>query len=125
LEEALVAQIHEAPQLYVDETSWPESGVMLWLWVLVSAQTVLYVIGPRSRETLESLLEASFAGTLMSDGYGVYRNRSNRLRCWAHLTRKVRGLVESADRRAAGAGSSQGGRVVYRRDMVLPNPNGQ
>jgi transposase len=98
---------------------------MLWLWVLVSAQTVLYVIGPRSRETLESLLEASFAGTLMSDGYGVYRNRSNRLRCWAHLTRKVRGLVESADRRAAGAGSSQGGRVVYRRDMVLPNPNGQ
>jgi hypothetical protein len=31
----------------------------------------------------------------MSDGWSVYREYSNRLRCWAHLIRKARGLSES------------------------------
>jgi IS1 family transposase len=53
---------------------------MLWLWVLVSARTVLYLIGPRSREMLDNALAATFAGILMSDGYTVYRDRPNRLR---------------------------------------------
>jgi hypothetical protein len=105
LEEELVADLHQAAQLHVDETPWPESGVMLWLWVLVSARTVLYLIGPRSREMLDNALAASFAGVLMSDGYTVYRDRPNRLRCWAHLLRKVRGLAESTDQRAAGIGA--------------------
>jgi hypothetical protein len=26
----------KAAQLHVDETSWPESGVLLWLWALVT-----------------------------------------------------------------------------------------
>jgi hypothetical protein len=32
---------------------------------------------------------------LMSDGYAVYRAFVNRLRCWAHLARKIQGLVDS------------------------------
>ena len=109
LEDELVADLHEAAQLHIDETPWPESGVMLWLWVLVSARTVLYLIGPRSREMLGNALAASFAGVLMSDGYTVYRDRPNRLRCWAHLLRKVRGLAESTDRRAAKLGTEMAG----------------
>ena len=31
----------------------------------------------------------------MSDGYGVYRRFQKRLRCWAHLQRKAKGLKES------------------------------
>ena len=31
----------------------------------------------------------------MSDGYGVYRGYLRRLRCWAHLIRKAKGLTES------------------------------
>lgn len=104
LEEALVADLHQAQQVYVDETGWPESGLVLWLWVLVSAQTVLYLIGPRSRDMLDNALDASFAGILMSDGYMAYRQRSNRLRCWAHLLRKARGLAQSVDQRAAALG---------------------
>lgn len=104
LEDELVADLHQAAQVHIDETPWPESGVMLWLWVLVSARTVLYLIGPRSREMLGNALDASFAGILMSDGYTVYRDRPNRLRCWAHLLRKVRGLAESTDRHAAAVG---------------------
>jgi len=53
LEDALAADVIQAAQLHVDETSWPEYGL------------------------------------LISDGYGVYRARENRLRCWPHLVRKL------------------------------------
>lgn len=105
LEEALVADLHEAALVHVDETPWPEWGDTLWLWVLLSAQTVLYLIGPRTRAMLDNVLAETFPGIMMSDGYGVYRKRLNRLHCWAHLLRKVRGLSESADRRAAAFGA--------------------
>jgi len=104
LEDALVADIVQAAQLHVDETSWPESGTLLWLWALVTTHTVLFLIGPRSREMLENALQDRFAGLLISDGYGVYRAWANRLRCWPHLLRKLRGLAESSDARVSGVG---------------------
>ncbi len=104
LEEELVEEIQRAALVHADETGWPESGVLLWLWVLVSASTVLYFIGGRTRERLRSALGEDFAGVLMADGYTVYRAWLNRLRCWAHLLRKARGLKESTDGRVAGVG---------------------
>ena len=104
LEETLVADIQQAAQLHIDETPWPESGVLQWLWVLVCTHTALYLIGPRSREMVENVLENLFLGTLVSDGYVVYRHWKNRLRCWPHLLRKLRGLAESSDARVAGVG---------------------
>jgi len=106
LEETLVTEIQQAAQLHVDETPWPESGTLLWLWTLVSASAVLYQIGPRSAAMLEHVLEDRFHGILVSDGYGVYRAWSNRLRCWPHLLRKARGLAESTDGRIARAGAA-------------------
>ena len=106
LEDTLVVEIQQAAQLHVDETSWPESGTLLWLWTLVSAWTVLYQIGPRSAAMLENVLEDRFEGLLISDGYGVYRAWPNRLRCWPHLLRKARGLAESTDGRIAQAGAA-------------------
>ena len=109
LEDALVADIVQAAQLHVDETSWPESGVLLWLWALVTTHTTLFLIGPRSREMLENALQDGFLGLLISDGYGVYRAWENRLRCWPHLMRKLRGLAESSDARVAGVGQEMEG----------------
>lgn len=109
LEDALVTDLHGAAQVHIDETPWPESGTMLWLWVVVSVQTVLYLIGPRTRAMLDNALATEFAGIVISDGYGVYRARPNRLRCWAHLLRKVRGLSESSDWRAAAFGTEMAG----------------
>lgn len=77
----------------------------LWLWVLCCAHTVLYVTGSRSKEMLDNALSAAFAGTLMSDGYRLYRDHEKRLRCWAHLLRKLCGVSESTDRKAARAGA--------------------
>jgi hypothetical protein len=42
----------------------------------------------------------------MSDGYLAYRHLGNRLRCWAHLLRKVQGLTESTDARVVRAGKA-------------------
>jgi transposase len=45
----------------------------------------------------------------ISDGYGVYRAWENRLRCWPHLMRKLRGLAESSDARVSGVGQEMEG----------------
>lgn len=104
LEDELVADLQQAPLLHVDETPWKESGCLLWLWTLVSATTVFFTIGGRDRDMLVNVLEGKFIGTLMSDGYAIYRVWQDRLRCWAHLVRKMRGLAESTDARVAGVG---------------------
>lgn len=104
LEDELVADIVQAPLLNIDETSWKEAGRLLWLWTLVSATTVYFAIGYRTGELLANILEDKFTGILMSDGYAVYRQWEDRLRCWAHLTRKMRGLAESSDGRVADIG---------------------
>lgn len=95
LEEALVEELTQAAQGYADETPWKEAGQGLWLWVLSTATVCLYFIGYRSQEILTHVFGPGFAGWLMSDGYVVYRHFVHRLRCWAHLLRKARGLQES------------------------------
>jgi len=104
LEDVLVEEVQKAAPVHADETGWPESGVLLWLWVLVSASTVLYFIGARTREMLRNALGDDFGGVLMADGYTVYRAWLDRLRCWARLLRKARGLEESTDGRVSGVG---------------------
>jgi len=108
--EPLEQEIHQALQqaalVHADETSWPEAGLKLWLWVLACKHSVLYFIGSCAKEMLAHALDSDFAGRLMSDGYGVYRERALRLRCWAHLLRKLQGLVESCDASAAHAGAA-------------------
>ena len=104
LETELVAEIEQAALVHADETSWREAGQALWLWVFVTAQTVLYQIGYRTQEIVINVLSAAFQGDLMTDGYAVYRSSPNRLRCWAHLMRKLVGLSESTHQRVAGIG---------------------
>ena len=94
LEAEFVAQIQQSDLLHVDETGWKENGKTKWLWVLTSATVTFYLIGSRSWNTIADVM-AHFAGWLMSDGYGQYRNYGKRLRCLAHLIRKARGLKDS------------------------------
>jgi hypothetical protein len=97
VEDQLVKELLEGGPLHADETPWKESGLALWLWVISSAQVSLYLIGYRSAEMLENVLGDRYQGWLMSDGYAIYRAYRQRLRCWAHLVRKARGLVESLE----------------------------
>ena len=105
LEEELIREIEEAALAYVDETSWKEAGVLRWLWVFRTLTVVLFMVGKRDRTIFcNLLLNGKFKGIVMSDGWVVYREYANRLRCWAHLIRKARGLSESYNFIAAKVG---------------------
>ena len=103
LEEELIAAVVASDLLHADETSWPQGAELLWLWVFTSATVTLFVVAKRGREILDRLLP-DFAGWLMSDGWQAYRHFPQRLRCWAHLTRKAQGLIERFDREAQAFG---------------------
>ncbi len=95
VEEQLVAAVLNSELLHADETPHKEHGQARWLWVFVNATTVLFYVGYRTKEIIDTLLGEAYGGWLMSDGYVVYRAMAKRLRCWAHLRRKAKGLEES------------------------------
>lgn len=66
--------------------------------LLFQCRHPVYLVGYRTKESIENLLGSEFAGWLMSDGYVIYRDYLRRLRCWAHLVRKAKGLQESMNR---------------------------
>jgi len=99
IEEQLIAEVKQSELLYADETGWKENGRLKWLWVVVTSTVTLFLIGGRSWDVLADILEG-YSGWLMSDGYLAYRKYAQRLRCWAHLIRKARGLSESLDQEA-------------------------
>jgi transposase len=94
----IIREIRGSPVIKVDETGWKESGLLKWLHVLVSPRAVLYQIGGRGREVLESLIGADFAGTLIHDGYATYAGFKQALhqQCLAHLLKRCRELLEEA-----------------------------
>lgn len=97
LEESLVEVLLTEALMHADETTWLEQAHTLWLWVFLSSTITYYCVGRRTKQFLESVLRKSFSGWLMTDGYGAYRHYEKRLRCWAHLLRKAKGLAESTD----------------------------
>ena len=104
VEDELVEAIQNSGLLQVDETSWPELGTLLWLWVFCGQGVVVYWIAGRGSELLVNVLGSAFQGWLMSDGWQAYRYYLKRLRCWAHLLRKAEGLKDSLDLSARGFG---------------------
>lgn len=92
--EDLLKEVQVAEIANIDETPWYEKGVLRWLWVVVTATTVVFHIGSRRKEELTVLIGEAFLGWLVSDGYCVYRDRARRQRCLAHLIRKAKALAE-------------------------------
>jgi transposase len=96
--EAIATQARTVEVNYIDETAWYPHGVLTWLWVLVNTSVALFTVqSSRSTEAFERLVER-WAGILVSDGYGVYRQwLHGRQTCLAHLIRRARGLSERHD----------------------------
>ena len=91
---AIATQVRHAGVNYIDETPWFLTHTLQWLWVMVSDAAALYMIHPhRSKEAFAALID-DWAGILVSDGYGVYRNWVQaRQTCLAHLIRSARSLA--------------------------------
>jgi transposase len=90
----ILAGLLDESLMHADETPHKEAGKPLWLWTFVTVSTVLFVVGRRTKEVWNTI-GLLYAGWLMSDGYGVYRDHKKRLRCWAHLIRKAKGLADT------------------------------
>lgn len=95
LDPSILDALRASSLINMDETSWQEKKITRWLWVAVGETAVYFAIGGRTKEMARDIL-GNFAGWLMTDGYGAYRTQSHRIRCWAHLRRKAKGLEESA-----------------------------
>jgi transposase len=105
LENELLEEVLNSKLLHVDETPWMQKGDFLWLWVFVSSSVVFFSIASRSAELINNVLgNNAYKGWLMSDGYKVYRQFLKRIRCWAHLVRKARGLTEAYDKESQAFG---------------------
>ena len=110
LQANMIEEISSAELLNIDETGWKELSKKLWLWVFTTSTICLFMIGPRTKAVVREIL-GTFSGTLMSDGYLAYRHYPDRLRCWAHLERKLKGLSESTSRTAQHFG--QNGKLLF------------
>lgn len=102
--EALIQEVRSAEVVHLDETPWYQRGALLWLWVAVSADAVVFHIGSRSKQELSTLIGEAFLGWLVSDGYGAYRDHPRRQRCLAHLIRKAVAIAEGYYRPGSGFG---------------------
>lgn len=103
VENEIMNEILLCALLYADETSWKEKKSALWLWVFSCATATLFMVGRRNKIMAQKIL-SQFSGWLMTDGYHIYRDYEWRLRCWAHLLRKARGLAESLEQEAQNFG---------------------
>lgn len=103
---AIATQARHAPVNYIDETPWFLTNTLQWLWVMASDTVALYMIHPhRSKEAFAALID-DWAGILVSDGYGVYRNWVQaRQTCLAHLIRTARSLAERQNVELAACGA--------------------
>ena len=91
--EQLIEEVRAAEIVHVDETPWYQKGDLRWMWVLVTATTIVFHIGSRRKEELTTLIGEAFLGWLITDGYGAYRDHPRRQRCLAHLIRKALALA--------------------------------
>lgn len=103
--EELIQQLQEQDLLHLDETSWPEGRLRLWLWVAMSTTIAVFIIGPRTKEMFRILVNEAFVGWLVTDGYVTYRDHQWRQRCLAHLIRKAVGLSGAVDEKARKMGA--------------------
>jgi hypothetical protein len=92
-----LAAIQQAIQtdavVHADETGWRENGQNGYVWTLSTPTARFFLRGDRSAATFAGILGPAFAGTLVTDFYGVYTAYPGLHQyCWAHLLREIHDL---------------------------------
>ena len=99
---SILAVLVAADVLHIDETSFRLNGRTVWVWIFLDPVTeaVLYVLRPsRGRDVLQEVLPG-FKGVIVCDGWKPYRAWDVQ-RCWAHILREARYLVQAHPRSRA------------------------
>jgi len=99
--QALVEEVRRSASVTPDETGWRVDGKLWWMWAFSTPRVTVYSIQPgRGFEQAARVLGTDFAGFLVRDGWGIYRQFTNALHqtCLAHLLRRCREMILVAGR---------------------------
>jgi len=101
----LTEAIPRQEQLGSDETSSKDNGKRHWIWCITAATfSLFHIAASRSREVLEKLVGAEFAGYLNFDYFSANCSFAwnfwiKAQYCWAHLIRDIRFLEKHPDKK--------------------------
>jgi transposase len=96
----LLDSIKTAKLVQADETHIDVIAKMLWAWVFVTRDAVVYKIGPRSRDVLDSVLGEPLERIIVSDCYSVYLSYIDEFTgqehqlCLSHVARDFKSCAE-------------------------------
>jgi transposase len=91
----IIEKIRASPVINSDETGWKINGENCWLWDFVGDKAVRYTISEsRGKGIPEKVLGKDFKGAIISDFYQAYNQFKEKQRCWIHLLRKAKELLE-------------------------------
>lgn len=91
----LQARLRASPTVHGDETGWRENGRNGYIWSF-NTPTIRYFCYRKSRgsQVVKEVLSEEFEGVLVSDFYASYNVYDGfHQRCWAHLLRDLKDLV--------------------------------
>jgi transposase len=109
---AMKRSLAAARQVTMDETGWRICGRSAWLWVATSVTVTVFVVADgRGFEEACDLVAADYAGVVVRDGWGPYRQytQARHQSCLAHVLRRCHEMQQdlpawarSTPRRVAG-----------------------
>ena len=85
--------------VHADETSFKLKFKNQWVWLFSNGYDAFYTLGGRTKALADSIL-SDYTGMICSDGYKAYRDYALRIRCLAHIVRKIRRLLDSVVKEA-------------------------
>ena len=91
VQQAIVKKLNGAAMVVMDETGWRVGGEGTWLWTATSKEATAYNVAEgRGFEAATVLLAEDYDGTLVRDGWVVYRSyeHASHQTCIAHLLRR-------------------------------------
>ncbi len=95
---AITRAVRSSALVVMDETGWRIGGWGAWLWVATSREHTVYnVAWGRSFEDATRLVPEDYKGTVVRDGYVVYRSytQATHQTCLAHLCRRTVEMIEA------------------------------
>jgi len=99
------ARLNASPVLVPDESGWRVDGRGAWLWAAsCEAATAYWVADGRGFDEACEVLDASYSGVIVRDGWAPYRrfSQAQHQTCLAHLLRRCHELETDLPRWARG-----------------------
>lgn len=115
--EDLLDKVRGSPLVHADETGWREDGTNGYIWSFCTSDVRYYTYRhSRGAAVAREVLSDKFIGTLVADFYAAYNFYDGpKQRCWVHLCRDLRGLVEKNPDLPGVAGWVEAVKDVYHR----------